>query len=119
AAKWAAGKAGIVVVDGEATALRPAREGETTLTAAVEGKTAQVPVRVSGMTAPRPVSFVNDVMPAVTRAGCNQAACHGAQSGKGGFKLSLFGYDPPFDYAAIQGSDSHPRVSRSAPEESL
>jgi hypothetical protein len=48
--------------------------------------------------APRPVSFANDIMPILTKAGCNSGACHGSASGKKGFKVSLRGYDPPKDY---------------------
>src|SRR5436305_365938 len=47
------------------------------------------------------VSFRNDVMAVLSRAGCNQGACHGNQNGKNGFKLSLRGQDPPFDLAAL------------------
>ena len=32
----------------------------------------------------QPVSFLHDVIPALTKAGCNQGACHGAAAGKGG-----------------------------------
>ena len=37
-------------------------------------------------------------MPVFFRAGCNSGGCHGAASGKDGFHLSLFGYDPAGDY---------------------
>ena len=43
---------------------------------------------------PKPASFRNHVIPMMTRVGCNAGACHGALAGKGGFKLSLRGYDP-------------------------
>ncbi|MGH9786866.1 MAG: DUF1549 domain-containing protein, partial [Terriglobia bacterium] len=46
-------------------------------------------------------SFRNDVIPALTKLGCNSGACHGSQYGKGGFKLSLLGFDVEADYAAI------------------
>ena len=46
------------------------------------------------------VSFVNDVQPILTRAGCNQGACHGAQYGQGGLKLSLRGFDDSSDFRA-------------------
>src|SRR5690348_4392443 len=48
-----------------------------------------------------PVSFSNEVVPILTRFGCNQGTCHGAQYGKGGFKLSLAGFDPDLDFANI------------------
>ena len=63
--------------------------------------------------------FLNDVMPVLTRAGCNQGACHGAASGKGGFKLSLLGYDPDSDYTGITRSAYGRRVSPAQPEQSL
>ncbi len=47
------------------------------------------------------VSFRNDVMAVLSKAGCNAGACHGNRSGKGGFKLSLRGEDPDADYAAL------------------
>src|SRR5689334_4764071 len=46
---------------------------------------------------PKPISFNNDIVPIFTRAGCNQGACHGAQFGKGGYKLSLAGFDADLD----------------------
>jgi hypothetical protein len=52
----------------------------------------------------RPVdgwSFRNQVIPVLTKAGCNQGACHGALAGKGGFKLTLRGYDPEVDYDTL------------------
>src|SRR5262245_36269074 len=48
-----------------------------------------------------PVSFRNEVMAVLSRAGCNSGACHGNQSGKGGFRLSLRGEDSSFDFAAL------------------
>ena len=46
-------------------------------------------------------SFRNDVMPVLSKAGCNAGACHGNKSGKGGFKLSLRGQDPGDDYVTL------------------
>ncbi len=64
------------------------------------------------------VSFVNDVMAVFGKAGCNSGACHGHNSGKGGFKLSLRGYDRRADHAALIDPDSG-RVDREDVEESL
>ncbi|MEO7653376.1 MAG: DUF1549 domain-containing protein, partial [Bryobacteraceae bacterium] len=47
-------------------------------------------------------SFPNQITPILTFGGCNQTACHGSPFGKNGFKLSLFGYQPEDDYAAIR-----------------
>ena len=50
---------------------------------------------------PAAPSFTRDVLPVLTRAGCNSGACHGALAGKGGFRLSLRGYNPAADHFAI------------------
>ena len=47
------------------------------------------------------VSFRNQVLPVLTKHGCNSGGCHGRGSGQNGFKLSLFGFDPAADYAAL------------------
>ena len=66
-----------------------------------------------------PVSFINDVVPVLTKVGCNAGACHGSQYGKGGFKLSLLGYDPDFDYQSIRKEARARRVTLAVPERSL
>src|SRR5688572_3414918 len=50
---------------------------------------------------PSQVSFRNDVMAVLSKAGCNAGTCHGNKSGKGGFKLSLRGQDPDLDYLVL------------------
>src|SRR5689334_1270282 len=47
------------------------------------------------------VDFANDIVPLLTRYGCNSGGCHGKANGQNGFKLSLFGFDATFDYEAI------------------
>src|SRR5579883_2609393 len=66
-----------------------------------------------------PVSFRNDVMAVLSRAGCNQGACHGNQNGKNGFKLSLRGQDPGFDFDALTRDTLGRRTDRLHPEDSL
>jgi hypothetical protein len=48
-----------------------------------------------------PASFRREVVPLLTRLGCNAGACHGTPSGKNGFRLSLRGYDPVLDFASL------------------
>lgn len=69
--------------------------------------------------APTPVSFVKDVMPILNKASCTSGPCHGAAKGKNGFKLSLRGYDPEFDYRAIVHDMSGRRFNRTDPAKSL
>ena len=65
------------------------------------------------------VSFVNDVLPVLSKAGCNQGTCHGGATGKGGFRLSLRGYAPEQDFPAIVRDDFGRRVNPAEPEQSL
>ncbi|EMI53139.1 DUF1549 domain-containing protein [Rhodopirellula sallentina] len=64
-------------------------------------------------------SFRRDVMPVFFRAGCNAGSCHGAASGKDGFMLSLFGYDPKGDYHRTVNEMVGRRVNTAVPEQSL
>ena len=66
-----------------------------------------------------PVSFTREIEPILTKAGCNSGACHGAQHGRGGFRLSLFGFDPAFDHAQIVQSAEGRRVVSADPERSI
>jgi hypothetical protein len=66
-----------------------------------------------------PVSFRNEVMAVLSRAGCNMGACHGNQNGKNGFKLSLRGEDPDFDLVALTRDTLGRRTDRLRPEQSL
>ena len=65
------------------------------------------------------VSFRNDVMAVVSKAGCNAGMCHGNQNGKAGFKLSLRGEDPEFDYNALTRDAFARRINLEEPERSL
>ncbi|WP_164100777.1 DUF1549 and DUF1553 domain-containing protein [Candidatus Laterigemmans baculatus] len=66
------------------------------------------------------VSFVNDVMPWLTKANCNSGGCHAkAGGGQNGFQLSLLGFEPQDDYASIVREARGRRIVRAAPEESL
>lgn len=69
--------------------------------------------------APGNVSFQNDVMAVLSKAGCNLGVCHGNQNGKGGFKLSLRGQDPAADLMAISHEEWGRRADRLMPERSL
>ena len=66
-----------------------------------------------------PPSFEHDVMPILSKAGCNGGGCHGALAGKGGFRLSLFGYDPAADHRAITREARGRRVDLASPGASL
>lgn len=65
------------------------------------------------------VSFENDVMAVLSKAGCNMGVCHGNKNGKGGFRLSLRGQDPAEDFAALTRNQSGRRANPLHPERSL
>ena len=65
------------------------------------------------------VSFRNDVMPVLSKAGCNLGTCHGNARGKGGFQLSLRGQDPARDYLVLTREWLGRRTNSGRPDESL
>ncbi len=66
-----------------------------------------------------PVDFETQVMPILTKAGCNTGACHGAAAGRGGFYLSLYGSRPATDFAQITLALEGRRIDRMHSEMSL
>ena len=93
--------------------------GETKVVARARGQAAEFTVKVGDLEHSRPLSFVRDVAPVLNRAGCTQGTCHGSAKGKNGFKLSLRGYDPEYDYNALLFDVSGRRFNRVNPAESL
>lgn len=65
------------------------------------------------------VTFDRDVMAVMAKVGCNMGTCHGNLNGKGGFKLSLRGADPKFDYASLTRGLSSRRINFAEPAASL
>ncbi len=69
---------------------------------------------------PARTSFVNDVMPVLTKAGCNAGVCHAkAGGGQNGFQLSLLGFEPEEDFESIVKEGRGRRVFLAAPDQSL
>jgi hypothetical protein len=108
-----------VVKINERGLVRPVADGKGELKYTFDGKSGVIPVKISGQTAPYEVSFVRDVMPTLSRMGCNLGTCHGSAQGKNGFQLSLRGYDPVFDHRALVDDIGGRRFNRAAPERSL
>ena len=97
----------------------PQADGRTTITASFRGQRGTAGAEVSKFTAPFEWSFRNDVIPVMTKVGCNQGACHGAAAGKNGFKLTLRGYDPETDYFTLTHQALARRTERLEPAKSL
>lgn len=66
------------------------------------------------------VNFKNDIVPLLTKAGCNMGSCHAkAGGGQNGFQLSLLGFEPLEDFEAIARSSRGRRISVANPDDSL
>lgn len=99
--------------------LRPATEGTTQLTVKFGDKSVSVPITVSRLQNPVPVSFVNEVQPILTKGRCNSGGCHGKAEGQNGFKLSLFGFDAATDHDALFKEAKGRRLTLTDPAASL
>src|SRR4051812_29135627 len=92
------------------------------LTAAPAGDPAPLgapPVRLPDGSALAAVDFERHVVSLFGRAGCNTGACHGSFQGRGGLRLSLFGYEPDRDFRALTRDADGRRVNPFDPDHSL
>jgi hypothetical protein len=99
--------------------LEPWRNGRTTLVVRAGPVTSRVPVIVTDQDRPEPISFRHQLIAALNVGGCNQGACHGVPNGRGGFRLSLRGYDPAADYRELTREVLGRRTDRLNPTASL
>ena len=103
----------------EGSFILPVADGTAKITATFAGRQATATVVVTAMEKPFYVSFKNEILPALTKAGCNMGACHGSPSGKNGFRLSLRGFDPPLDVVTLRTEYFNRRTNVMDPGESL
>jgi Protein of unknown function (DUF1553)/Protein of unknown function (DUF1549)/Bacterial Ig-like domain (group 2) len=101
---------GYVSASGDGTASIRITHGDDAL---------EVAATVKGFGAGRKVDFRTEVMPLLSKHGCNAGGCHGKASGQNGFKLSLFGFDTDFDYSAITREARGRRIFPANPDQSL
>jgi len=116
--KFKSDKPEVAAVDdgGQVTALAP---GEAMVTARYGSHSREFKVTVTSRPTNRPLSFVNDVLPVLSKAGCNAGSCHAKPDGQNGFKLSVFTYDPKSDWREIVEDARGRRVFPAFPSESL
>jgi hypothetical protein len=117
-AKFASSQPSVATVD-QLGVVRPISDGEAVITATHGDSQATARVKVVHAKDAAPFSFTNDVIPLLTKAGCNSGACHGALAGKGGLKLSLRGYDPDADHFVLTRQALGRRIDRQEPAKSL
>lgn len=116
-AQFAVGDAGLARL--EKNILYPSQDGEGQLIVTYAGHKLAVPVKVERAKEDVPISFMLDVMPIFMKSNCNTGSCHGAASGKDGFRLSLFGFDPQGDHYRLTHELSGRRINLAVPRESL
>jgi len=111
--------AGIVSIDPNGY-MKPLANGRATVTAQhPEIAEAKVEVKVADMGQPHSISFPNDIVPHLTKAGCNGGSCHGTPKGQNNFRLSLLGFEPATDYEFLTRESRGRRVFPAAPDKSL
>src|SRR6266542_1437517 len=98
--------------------LQPKSQGKAEVTVSLGPLKAKFPVTIKDAAVPE-IHFVRDVQPVLSKLGCNAGTCHGSAKGKNGFKLSLRGYDPEYDYQALINDLSGRRFNRVNVDESL
>ncbi|MCC6507581.1 MAG: DUF1553 domain-containing protein [Pirellulaceae bacterium] len=95
------------------------QNGAGQLSVSIDGVSRTIPITVAGVEPTQALDFLKDVRPVLGKAGCAAGACHASQHGKGGFKLSVFGYDPVADYEQIAVGVRGRRINPARPDGSL
>ena len=96
-----------------------AADGPAVLTVQLDALSAQIPVEVKAFAEKAAPSFKQDVLPILTRSGCNMGGCHGKLAGQNGFRLSLRGFAPDWDHEWLTREVNARRVDFAFPDESL
>ena len=101
--------------------LRPVGEGRVSIAAEVseDGGAAATSEGTIEPRQGRPLDFAEDIVPILTRLGCNTGSCHGKADGQNGFHLSLMGYDSVGDYRQVVRDWGQRRITPLHPETSL
>jgi hypothetical protein len=117
-AKFVSRQPGIVSVTTNGV-CRPVADGTAEVLVSFGGKTERVMVMVTNSSRQPTPSFRQDILPVLTKTGCNAGACHGKLAGQNSFKLSLRGYAPEWDIDWLTREVLGRRVDVAFPEESL
>lgn len=118
AAKFTASDPAILAVS-PTGAVEPRGNGMAEIRVEHAAGTLRVPVTVRGLAERPAVGFKQDILPILSKAGCNQGACHAAQYGQGGLMLSVFGFAPEKDYVNLTRDLMGRRVTPAQPSASL
>jgi hypothetical protein len=99
--------------------VTPLADGTAMITIRIGELTASLPAEVRDFSNSRPVHFANQIVPVLTKLGCNSGSCHGKQNGQNGFRLSLLGFEPEEDYTSLVKESRGRRIFPEAPDQSL
>ncbi len=102
----------VAVSDGKTQLLVRPKHGSA-------GGERRVPIHVKNSGKQQRWQFNAHVQSILARQSCNSGACHGALSGKGGFRLSLRGYDSVADHFTITRESLGRRIEPADPGRSL
>lgn len=99
--------------------LRAGISGSASILVRIAERQTAVQVSVTSPSQAQSITFLNDVEPILTKLGCNSGGCHGKATGQNGFRLSLLGFEPEFDHAALLQEGRGRRVFVGSPDQSL
>ncbi len=94
-------------------------DGQTEVRVRIGASVAKTVISVCNTGKSHPIQFAHEVLPALTKVGCNQGACHGTPTGKNGFRLSLRGYNAALDFVTLARENGARRTNPFEPEASL
>jgi Protein of unknown function (DUF1553)/Protein of unknown function (DUF1549) len=115
--QWTTEPAGLAEIE-QGGYLRPLAAGDVIVKAAFEGQSGSATIKLEPRL-DRFWDFGHDIMPILSRVGCNTGGCHGRAAGQNGFHLSIFGYDSEGDFTALARDAGQRRLSKLAPKDSL
>lgn len=107
------------IVEYEHETLLPLSDGSVVAELQYQGAKVSLEIEVENSKVKPRLGFRQDILPVLTRAGCNSGKCHGAASGKDGFRLSLFGYDPVGDHYRLTQEMHGRRINLADPANCL
>ncbi len=99
--------------------ITPLADGKATVVARAGNLVARREILVKNQGIKKPPTLEEDVLPVLTRTGCNSGPCHGKARGQNGFQLSLLGFDPDFDFKSLAIEGRGRRISPPTPHQSL
>lgn len=117
-ASYTTSDAAIVSVDSDGL-VQAQSNGTAEIQIAVGDWKSSVAVTVANVDENAKLDFDYSIRPILSKAGCNMGACHASQHGKGGFVLSVFGFDARKDYTSIVKDELQRRVDFINPANSL